>query len=97
MSQAAQPWYEDLQQPHPFIFRTRIGLDSLHSTIPRAVVKLFSHDDCLDKLVYIFNVHTKVIEGCLRGHGGEITSIAVHPRAAHIFSQTEQSSLATVT
>lgn len=27
---------------------------------------LFSYS----KLVYIFNVHTKVIEGCLRGHGG---------------------------
>ncbi|KAJ3816006.1 hypothetical protein EV368DRAFT_29467 [Lentinula lateritia] len=48
------------------------------------------------KLVYIFNVHTKVIVGCLRGHGGasfdpsEITSIAVHPRAAHIFCTTSR-------
>ncbi|KAJ4486058.1 hypothetical protein J3R30DRAFT_3697474 [Lentinula aciculospora] len=42
------------------------------------------------RLVYIFNVETRVIDGCLRGHGGEITSIAVHARATHIFCTTSR-------
>ncbi|KAE9408152.1 hypothetical protein BT96DRAFT_808578 [Gymnopus androsaceus JB14] len=47
---------------------------------------LFSHG----RLVYIFNICTKTLEGCLRGHGEEITSIVVHPHAAHIFCTTSR-------
>ncbi|KAJ3937747.1 MAG: WD40-repeat-containing domain protein [Lentinula lateritia] len=186
MSQAAQPWYEDLQHPHPFIFRTRIRLRArIRCIVPfpelwsnySAMTTVWSNTKLFDselaqrldslaldqtkwkqmidhfketlvvaeeqtlyiiwpsgsarsiqieldqlsktklvptdkvnvawalspdkpyepfvlfsysKLVYIFNVHKKVIEGCLRGHGGEITSIAVHPRAAHIFCTTSR-------
>ncbi|KAF5385434.1 hypothetical protein D9757_005332 [Collybiopsis confluens] len=44
----------------------------------------------VDRLVYIFNVCTRKLEGCLRGHGGEITSIAVHPFCPHIFITTSR-------
>ncbi|KAJ3750490.1 hypothetical protein DFH05DRAFT_85119 [Lentinula detonsa] len=42
------------------------------------------------RLIYIFNARMRVLEGCLRGHGGEITSIVVHPHAAHIFCTTSR-------
>ncbi|KIK70923.1 hypothetical protein GYMLUDRAFT_235325 [Collybiopsis luxurians FD-317 M1] len=44
----------------------------------------------VNRLVYIFNICTQTLVGCLRGHGGEITSIVVHPSAPHIFITTSR-------
>ncbi|THV07723.1 WD40 repeat-like protein [Dendrothele bispora CBS 962.96] len=42
------------------------------------------------KLLYIYDVRSKQICGCLRGHGGNITSINVHPIHPHIFCTTSR-------
>ncbi|TRM60202.1 WD40-repeat-containing domain protein [Schizophyllum amplum] len=41
-------------------------------------------------LLYIFNVKTKKFIGCLRGHGAEITSIAIRPNYPNIFCSTSR-------
>ncbi|KAL1709050.1 WD40-repeat-containing domain protein [Schizophyllum commune] len=41
-------------------------------------------------LLYIFDVKTQKFVGCLRGHGGEITSIAARPDQPHIFCSTSR-------
>ncbi|KAL1748454.1 hypothetical protein HDZ31DRAFT_29369 [Schizophyllum fasciatum] len=41
-------------------------------------------------LLYIFDVKDRKFVGCLRGHGGEITSIAVRPDNPHTFCTTSR-------
>ncbi|KAF9076223.1 WD40-repeat-containing domain protein [Rhodocollybia butyracea] len=43
-----------------------------------------------DRQIYILDAYTGLVEGCLRGHGGEITSIVVHPSAANMFCTTSR-------
>ncbi|KAG6862368.1 hypothetical protein C0995_011808 [Termitomyces sp. Mi166 len=47
---------------------------------------LFSHLN----LLYIYNVKRRGIQGYLRGHGGAITSIAVHPINTNLFCTTSR-------
>lgn len=42
------------------------------------------------RLLYIFDVQEQKIINCLRGHGGSITSIAVHPKAPFLLSTTSR-------
>ncbi|GJE87671.1 WD40 repeat-like protein [Phanerochaete sordida] len=58
-------------------------LSSTAITEPLAVVTA-------SKSVFIFNVTSMTIVGQLRGHGGEILSIAVHPRWPHMFLTTSR-------
>ncbi|KAL0951268.1 hypothetical protein HGRIS_007982 [Hohenbuehelia grisea] len=44
----------------------------------------------LGSIVVIFNLRTMKTVGCLRGHGGPITSISVHPRKPSIFCTTSR-------
>ncbi|KAJ7103585.1 WD40-repeat-containing domain protein [Mycena belliarum] len=38
--------------------------------------------------IFVLNIRQKKIVGCVRGHGGRITSIAVHPTSPNIFAST---------
>ncbi|KIM48256.1 hypothetical protein M413DRAFT_61975 [Hebeloma cylindrosporum] len=41
-------------------------------------------------LIYIYNIQRKFVTGYIRGHGGAITSISVHPTSTHLFCSTSR-------
>ncbi|ESK97912.1 coatomer beta subunit [Moniliophthora roreri MCA 2997] len=41
-------------------------------------------------LLYIYSFQTKTVDTLLRGHGGHITSIALHPSLPHLFATTSR-------
>ncbi|KAI5898505.1 uncharacterized protein SCHCODRAFT_02166495 [Schizophyllum commune H4-8] len=59
---------------------------ALQKTKPWHPLLVCSHRN----LLYIFDVKAQKFVGCLRGHGGEITSITVRPDQPHIFCSTSR-------
>ncbi|KAF8971377.1 WD40-repeat-containing domain protein [Flammula alnicola] len=59
---------------------------ALDHTAPFQPLIIFSRGSVL----FIYNPERMGISGYLRGHGGAITSISVHPTTAHLFSTTSR-------
>ncbi|KAJ3779153.1 WD40-repeat-containing domain protein [Lentinula raphanica] len=76
----------ELPQPEADVTKRINVAWALRPNKPYEPMVIFSY--C--RLIYIFNVRKRILEGCLRGHGGEITSLTVHPHAAHIFCTTSR-------